>query len=308
MPRIAFLPRSHTLMTVCIVTACSVAIGCAGNHTQKGVAAESERGVRDTRSKENRSETHSSKDDSESPESASERTVGPARERGAGRKPTRKAAIRPLSADIPPASQLARTDSPPYDPEPLVEIDWSDRPEVPPRPQTSPDPSDADEAPPEVNPPAPTASPPASPSISGPTSEQQHNLDAINQFRDANGAPPVRFDIELAAFAAAGSQQFSADHTAHAHFRAEGQGLTGPPPCPSWGENQGRWPLGGIGTDTEAINRVTDMMLQKMMDEGTGNGFNHHDTIINKAFTRVGIGLLTDDAGTLWYTSDFGCG
>jgi hypothetical protein len=68
--------------------------------------------------------------------------------------------------------------------------------------------------------------------------------------------------------------------------------------CGSAAENQAPgWPVNG---DEDA---TIDAILKSMMDEGPGGG--HHDNIVAAASTRVGVGLVVDAQGALWFTNDF---
>lgn len=139
------------------------------------------------------------------------------------------------------------------------------------------------------------------------TAEQQYNLTRLNYYRGLVGAPPLSLVSQLNTFATAGSQQLSVDHTPHQHFNdaiLAGTLFTTDGFYGSAGENQGDpngWPTAG------GVNGQIDQILAAMWAEGPGTGIahGHYNNMINTAFTRVGVGLLVDGAGELYFTNDF---
>ena len=139
------------------------------------------------------------------------------------------------------------------------------------------------------------------------TSDQQFNLDRLNAFRSQLGAPPLVLDAQLNAFALAGSQQLSVDHTPHKHFSDAcnaGTMFTTDGFQGSAGENQGDpngWPAA-----TNVAAQI-DQILTAMWNEGPGSGASHghYNNMVNPAFHRVGVGLLLDPNGKLYFTNDF---
>lgn len=131
------------------------------------------------------------------------------------------------------------------------------------------------------------------------TAEQQHNLDAVNAYRAMVGAPPLVLDDALTAYALAGSQQLMADHTPHAHFRA-----TSCPYQAGCAENQGD-PNGWHAMSS--VNAQIDDILLAMWNEGpgTGSAHGHYNNMVNPAYTKLGVGLVVDGAGELYFTNDF---
>lgn len=132
------------------------------------------------------------------------------------------------------------------------------------------------------------------------TAAQQHCLDKLNEYRAANGAGALILDRKLNDFAAAGSEELAAGGDAHSHFNTaknnsmiftDASGF-----CRAAGENQAP---GWMGSSD---NQIIDDVLLEMMNEGPGGG--HHDNIINKTYTRVGVGLVTKNGG-LYFTNDF---
>jgi hypothetical protein len=128
----------------------------------------------------------------------------------------------------------------------------------------------------------------------------QHNLEALNSYRAANGAPALTLSSTLDSFATTGSQQLAAGGPPHGHFQqaVTDQTLFTSGFCHSAGENQAPgWPL-----NTGDENGTIDGILQNMMAEGPGGS--HHDNIINPELRLVGIGLLVQGGG-LYLTNDF---
>jgi hypothetical protein len=129
----------------------------------------------------------------------------------------------------------------------------------------------------------------------------RHNVAQLNAYRAAQRLPPLMYDAHLEAFAYAGSAQLARDHVPHAHFRDHVQSAHF---GTRMAENQGD-PTGVYPMDADPMRNAmqqVDVMLKMMMDEGPGGG--HHDTIVNPALRRVGVGLVTV-AGRLYLTNDF---
>jgi uncharacterized protein YkwD len=128
-----------------------------------------------------------------------------------------------------------------------------------------------------------------------------HNLDVLNSYRAMNGVAALAIDDQLSAFSLAAAMDLKATNTAHAYFMREGasgdlwkQGF-----CNNAAENQApNWPVTNGDVDS-----VVDKILKAMMDEGPGGG--HHDNILDKRMTRVGVGLLVDEYNRLWLSNDF---
>jgi uncharacterized protein YkwD len=143
----------------------------------------------------------------------------------------------------------------------------------------------------------------------------QHNLDALNAYRQTVGAPPLVLDATLSAFALAGSQQLSQDHVPHAHFKAVSDagtlwssGFASKTGTSTAGENQGD-PNGWLQLDPDpAKNEMAqiDAVLAAMWAEGPGTGMDHghYENIVATKYKRVGIGLL-EVGGKLYLTNDF---
>jgi len=138
------------------------------------------------------------------------------------------------------------------------------------------------------------------------TTAYQYNLDRVNELRASVGAPPLVLDPVISAFATAGSQQLLQDHTPHAHMQLASDlgtlfttdGFVG-----GAAENQGDpfgWPSGS------AQEQIAEI-LQMMWDEGPGTGaaHGHYNNLVNPAFTRLGVGLVLDATGRLYFTNDF---
>ena len=138
------------------------------------------------------------------------------------------------------------------------------------------------------------------------TADQQYNLDRLNYYRGLAGVPPLVLDSQLTTFATAGSAELMADHTPHKHFNDAAtlgtlftvDGFSG-----SAGENQGDpngWPPAG------SVQAQIDQILAAMWGEGpvSGSAHGHYTNMVNAAFTRVGVGLLQDAGGRLYFTND----
>jgi uncharacterized protein YkwD len=128
----------------------------------------------------------------------------------------------------------------------------------------------------------------------------QHNLETLNMYRAQAGAGALVVDSQLSTFSTTASMQLESTGMAHGYFAAQAnsgalwqQGF-----CSSAAENQAPgWP-----TD-KGIDATVDAILKAMMDEGPGGG--HHDNILASQSTRVGVGLVVDGSGALWFTNDF---
>lgn len=125
----------------------------------------------------------------------------------------------------------------------------------------------------------------------------RYNLTRLNAYRARSGAPALKLDAKLNAFARQGSVELKENHQPHGHFqRAKvfDEGFEG-----GAAENQGDsrgWPIEG------GINATIDAILQAMIDEGPGGG--HHDNMLNPKYKRVGVGLIVD-GDKLYFTNDF---
>jgi len=127
----------------------------------------------------------------------------------------------------------------------------------------------------------------------------QHNLDALNNYRAANNAPPLQLSSALNQFATVGSMQLAAGGAPHGHFQQaiNDMSIWQSGFCNGAGENQAPgWAINGDE------NATIDSILQSMMNEGAGGG--HHDNIVNPRFALVGIGLVVQGGG-LYFTNDF---
>jgi uncharacterized protein YkwD len=128
----------------------------------------------------------------------------------------------------------------------------------------------------------------------------QHNLATLNMYRAQNGASALVLDDQLSMFSTTASMQLESTGQAHGYFaqQANSGAIWNEGFCSGAAENQAPgWPVDG---DEDA---TIDAILKAMMDEGPGGG--HHDNIVNPQETRVGIGLVVDGQGQLWFTNDF---
>jgi len=129
---------------------------------------------------------------------------------------------------------------------------------------------------------------------------QQHNLDTLNMYRAQAGVAPLVIDDQLNAFSTAAAMDLESSGQAHRYFMQAGQSgaLWQQGFCSSAAENEAPgWPTHGD------VDATVDAILKAMMDEGPGGG--HHDNILAASSTRVGIGLVVDAQGALWFTNDF---
>lgn len=124
---------------------------------------------------------------------------------------------------------------------------------------------------------------------------RQHCLDQLNRYRAQSGAPPLVLDAQLDDFAQAGSDELSRDHMPHQHFLGAAQNGT----LIAQAENQGS----PTGWPTAPEDQQIDQVLDTMFGEGPGGG--HHDNIVNPNYKRVGVGLVEDANGQLYFTNDF---
>ncbi|RYX81212.1 hypothetical protein EON83_25160 [bacterium] len=145
------------------------------------------------------------------------------------------------------------------------------------------------------------AAPPSQPAQSGNgegiDASIQYNLKQLNVLRARAGVPALKLDAQLNAFARQGSIELMKTHVPHGHFTKADVWKNGFDNNAA--ENQGD-PNGWF---PGPLNQSIDQILKAMMDEGPGGG--HHDAIINPAFKRVGIGLVKDGNGRLYFTNDF---
>ncbi|BCM93678.1 hypothetical protein IAD21_05569 [Abditibacteriota bacterium] len=125
----------------------------------------------------------------------------------------------------------------------------------------------------------------------------QYNLTQLNALRARAGVSALKLDLGLCEFARQGSLELMRTHVPHNHFSKADVWKNGFERAAA--ENQGD-PHGWF---PGPVNQSIDQILQAMMDEGPGGG--HHDNILNPAYKRVGIGLVKDDSGRLYFTNDF---
>jgi uncharacterized protein YkwD len=136
------------------------------------------------------------------------------------------------------------------------------------------------------------------------SAEQQHNLQRLNQYRAMVGAVALVMDAQLNAYATQGSQELLQNHQPHGHFQGSqnaGTLFTTDGFQGHAGENQGDpngWPPRPGG-----VQQQIDEILAMMWAEGPGGG--HYENMIGATFRRVGIGLVLDANGRLYFTNDF---
>lgn len=138
--------------------------------------------------------------------------------------------------------------------------------------------------------------------VSG-TAAQDYNLQRLNYYRGLVGAGPLIMDTQLNSFALQGSQELLQNHTPHGHFQnamTAGTLFTTDGFQSYAAENQGDphgWPV------RADVNAQIDEILAAMWAEGPGGG--HYENMIRGSLHRVGIGLLLDGTGKLYFTNDF---
>jgi uncharacterized protein YkwD len=135
------------------------------------------------------------------------------------------------------------------------------------------------------------------------TAAQDYNLQRLNYYRGLVGAGPLVMDAQLNAFATQGSQELLQNHIPHGHFAnaANAQTLFTTDGFSGYAaENQGDpngWPV------RADVNAQIDEILVAMWAEGPGGG--HYENMIRSSLLRVGIGLVLDGSGKLYFTNDF---
>ncbi len=139
---------------------------------------------------------------------------------------------------------------------------------------------------------------------------QHHNLDVVNMYRATLGVAPLVLDKQLCAFALAGSQELSMDHTPHQHFiTASNNGTLWQSGFVSAAaENQGDpngWFVMAADPTTNELDQI-DSIQKAMFDEGPGTGeaHGHYTNMMNAQYTRLGVGLLEVN-NQLYLTNDF---
>jgi hypothetical protein len=131
----------------------------------------------------------------------------------------------------------------------------------------------------------------------------RYNVDLVNRYRAQGGLAPLLYDAKISAFAMAGSQQLSGDHTPHAHFAANIQSQPpgfGSRSAENQGDPRGVPPMAADATTSG--QKVIAALLQIMMNEGPGGG--HYDNIMSPDLRRVGVGI-SYAGGRLYLTNDF---
>jgi uncharacterized protein YkwD len=118
-------------------------------------------------------------------------------------------------------------------------------------------------------------------------------LGYVNGVRKLNAEPPLARDPDLDAFAQAGSEELSQDHSPGAHLAGHAQEL----PATS-AEVQGAPDGAAPGPLQDQIAGI----LLPLMAEGAGG--THHDMLLRPSWRKLGVGLLKRD-GRLFFTVDF---
>jgi uncharacterized protein YkwD len=140
---------------------------------------------------------------------------------------------------------------------------------------------------------------------------QTRNLNDVNMYRATLGIAPLKLDVQLSAFALAGSQEEACNHIPHDHFmmaEAAGTLFTTDGFMMSAGENQGDptgWSIITSNPTTNELDQI-DAIQKAMFDEGPGDGeaHGHYENIMNPAYDRLGVGLV-EVGNMLYLTNDF---
>jgi uncharacterized protein YkwD len=145
---------------------------------------------------------------------------------------------------------------------------------------------------------------------------QQHNLEVVNMYRAMVGSAPLTLDTKLCAFALAGSQELTQDHTAHEHFMTVAASMNGTGLFTGGygfntqaGENQGDPNGWTVLSKTDPVANELDQIdaIQLAMwneGPGTGEAHGHYENIIDTKFKRLGVGLV-EVSNMLYLTNDF---
>jgi uncharacterized protein YkwD len=138
-----------------------------------------------------------------------------------------------------------------------------------------------------------TQVPPATDTTAANNADVQFNLSELNRYRAQNGAGPLGLDSALSTFATAGNKQYSTVPIPHAHYMLKR--VFEKSFCNGSAENQAGYQ---VTNAQETIRKI----LADFMAEGPGGS--HHDNMINKTYTRIGISLLFK-RNKLYLTNDF---
>ncbi len=151
--------------------------------------------------------------------------------------------------------------------------------------------------PPTVNPPANEGGPVASTAF-------DYCLTKLNGIRSARGLTPFTRDGQLDTFALNAARQFLTDLIAHNYFATYNTSCGAPGFNTSCAENQG-W-AGGYGSDAANIDAMIDGMMDEEWMYAPGDSRRgHFETIVNPSLTRIGIGFVQRNDGTLFLSNDF---
>jgi uncharacterized protein YkwD len=114
----------------------------------------------------------------------------------------------------------------------------------------------------------------------------------VSGVRKLNGAPRVRRDEALDAFAQAGSEELAMDHVVGQHMAAHAKELHG-----AGGEAQG--PADGAPPGP-LQDRIGEILL-RMVGEGAGG--THHDVLLRPEWRKIGVGIARQ-GGRIYFTVD----
>jgi uncharacterized protein YkwD len=132
----------------------------------------------------------------------------------------------------------------------------------------------------------------------------------LNMYRAMKSLPPLTLDPTLSAFALAGSQELTMDHSPHQHFINAGNSIFTMGFNTMAGENQGDpngWRVLSASDPVANEEMQIAQILQAMFNEGPpgdAGDHGHYQNIMSSSFTKVGIGLIEVN-GKLYLTNDF---
>lgn len=128
-------------------------------------------------------------------------------------------------------------------------------------------------------------------------------LSSINKERASKGLSPVQVDSAVASIAAKRAQEISKNFT---HYDANGNELYktylhAQTSYLSQGENISLDPWVGLHSSAELANSIMDSFRA----EGVSSTWNHYSAIINPNATKVGVGVVVAQDGTIYTVEDF---
>ena len=142
----------------------------------------------------------------------------------------------------------------------------------------------------------------AGPSTAVVATDYDYVLTRLNNIRTGLGLAALVRTGALDTFAQAGSTQLMADNTPHAYFIAN----AGASPAFSGGRAENQGSPTGWTTNTTTVQ--IDAIIDCFMSEATapaGYVKGHWENIVCPCHVKIGVGLVKDGAGKLFFTVDF---